>query len=114
MIEEILPTAVHELKLQQPDLLLIDVRRPDEFTQVRAEYALSVPMDRFEDAEAEGTPLPLPAGTPLDQPLYFICRSGARSRRVAELVARQGFTRLYNVSGGTLGWLEEDLPTQEG
>ena len=109
MISEIDPMEVHRRKEQNPRLVLIDVRRPDEFAQVHASYAQPIPLHEFETATSS---VPLPPGLAKDSEIYFICRSGARSRKAAEITERFGYTNLYNVTGGTLRWLEEDLPTQ--
>lgn len=56
-------------------------------------------------------------------PIYFICRSGARSRAAAIAVTAAGYDRCYNVAGGfegdvdgeghrgkTNGWKASNLP----
>lgn len=40
------------------------------------------------------------------QPLFFICRSGARSRAAAIAMTRAGFGPCYNISGGFEGDLD--------
>jgi len=40
-------------------------------------------------------------------PLYLICRSGARSRQAAELLAQYGYAT-YNVADGFEGHLDQD------
>ena len=39
--------------------------------------------------------------------LYFLCRSGSRSRAAATLMAREGFSACYNVSDGFEGKINE-------
>lgn len=56
-------------------------------------------------------------------PVFFICRSGARSRAAAIAVTAAGYERCYNIAGGfegdvdaeghrgkTNGWKASDLP----
>ncbi len=43
-------------------------------------------------------------------PLLIICRSGVRSRYAANLLAKNGFTDIYNVDGGFLAWKRAKLP----
>jgi len=43
------------------------------------------------------------AGLTRDTPLYFLCRSGARSRAAAMAAAEAGFSRSYNISDGFEG-----------
>lgn len=46
-------------------------------------------------------------GAKRDSQLYFICRSGARSRLAAEAMLRAGYTRCYNVAEGFEGPLDD-------
>jgi rhodanese-related sulfurtransferase len=48
------------------------------------------------------------ANTNKDAPLYFLCRSGARSRAAAIAMTRAGYTRAYNIAGGFEGDLDTD------
>ena len=46
-----------------------------------------------------------------DEALLLICRSGVRSHYAAEVAARAGFTRVYNVLDGfEAGWRPAGLP----
>ncbi len=42
------------------------------------------------------------------QPLFFICRSGQRSRAAATAMAQQSFTACFNVTDGFEGALDEN------
>lgn len=42
-----------------------------------------------------------------DAPVYFLCRSGARSRAAAIAATTAGFTRAYNIAGGFEGDLDD-------
>lgn len=63
------------------------------------------------------------AGAGADAPVFFLCRSGARSQAAAALMAAHGYTRCFNISGGfegpldgarhrgqSAGWKAEGLP----
>jgi rhodanese-related sulfurtransferase len=47
------------------------------------------------------------AGAQQDDALYFICRSGGRSRMAAEVMAEAGFRHCFNVAEGFEGPLDE-------
>jgi rhodanese-related sulfurtransferase len=47
-------------------------------------------------------------GAAKDAPLYFICRSGNRSRHAAVAATAAGYTRAYNVAQGFEGRLDAD------
>ena len=48
------------------------------------------------------------AGTPNDAPIFFICRSGARSAAAAAAMTAAGYSRCFNVSGGFEGQRDAD------
>ena len=48
------------------------------------------------------------AGVKKDADLYFICRSGGRSRMAAEATAAAGYARCHNVAEGFEGPLDAD------
>lgn len=65
------------------------------------------------------------AGVKLDQPVYFICRSGQRSQMAAIAATGAGYTNAYNVADGfegplgpagrrgVAGWKVEGLPWRQ-
>ncbi len=61
-------------------------------------------------------PLPLhmlPARThefSTDEKLVIICRSGARSAQACMFLQQQGFSNVYNLKGGMMGWMQSGLP----
>lgn len=48
-----------------------------------------------------------------DQPIVVVCRSGNRSAAACSLLAKQGFTQAYNLSGGVMGWQKSNLPLEK-
>ena len=44
-------------------------------------------------------------------PVACLCHHGARSQRVAEFLAAQGFTQVVNISGGIARWAQERDPS---
>ena len=48
------------------------------------------------------------------KPLLIYCHSGMRSADAAKRLTRAGFTRVYNLKGGVLGWQQADLPISKG
>ena len=47
-------------------------------------------------------------GVPSDAPLFFICRSGARSQSAAIAVTAAGYSQCFNVAGGFEGDRDEN------
>ena len=48
------------------------------------------------------------SGATQNDALYFICRSGGRSRMAAEAMAEAGFRHCFNVADGFEGPLDDD------
>ncbi|MBZ4333581.1 rhodanese-like domain-containing protein [Corallococcus interemptor] len=86
-----------------PEVRRIDVREPDEYTGPLGHLpgAELVPLGTLEAASASW---------PREQPLLLICRSGNRSAKAAQALARGGFQHLYNLAGGMLAVRETLAP----
>ena len=75
---------------------VIDVRNPHEWVEAHLAGAVLLPMDDIVERIDE---------VPVDRAVYLICRSGARSGRVAEFLRTKGIDA-YNVTGGMLAWID--------
>lgn len=107
-VTTISPKQLHDLKQAKTGIELIDVRTPVEFREVHVTFARNVPLDRLDAAE-------LTAGrSDSTQPLYVICRSGARGKQACEKLHTAGFTNVVNVEGGTQAWDQAGLPVVRG
>ena len=80
------------LALIDTGAVLLDVREPEETTAGLAPGALVIPMQSFDMARV-----------PIDQQIVVICRSGARSERVAGALIAAGWTAC-NLTGGMHAW----------
>lgn len=71
--------------------VLLDVREPVEVRAASLPQSVHIPMREIPARMHE-----------LDQAaeIAVLCHHGGRSARVAQFLAMQGFTRVYNVSGG--------------
>ena len=97
------------------DIYLIDIRRPSEWKKTGvAKHAAKITMHKegFLDRIAKHTNGNKAA------PVALICATGIRSTRMIDLLEKNGYTNVYNVSEGMLGskegpgWLAEGLPLQ--
>jgi rhodanese-related sulfurtransferase len=79
-----------------PNLLLVDVREPDELTGPlgRIPQSQNVPMGELEKN---------PEQFPRNKTLVLICRTGYRSLDAADLLAEHGYVA-YSVDGGMQSW----------
>lgn len=88
-----------------PELELIDVREPAEFTGELGHVpgAKLVPMATLQLAAA---------GWDRNAEYLIICKSGGRSGMSAQAMLRLGFTRVMNLAGGMLAWNAAGLKTE--
>lgn len=91
-----------EVLEENPDVLLLDVRTPEEFEQGHLPGAKNIDFqskDFIEQVER----------LPKDQPVYLYCRSGNRSAKATSLISEMGFSHYYDMQGGFLKWEKEQL-----
>jgi len=74
--------------------LLLDVREPYEWRQVRIPGAVHVPMNSVPGRLAE---------LPRDQPIVVLCAHGSRSFGVTHYLREQGYDAI-NLKGGITQW----------
>jgi rhodanese-related sulfurtransferase len=99
----VITTTVDELELaRQRGCRIIDVREPHEYHAGHVPGAASIPVDQV--------PLHL-TSIGRRRPVYLICESGNRSRRVAEYLASHGYEAL-TVAGGTAAWRAAGRPVR--
>ncbi len=79
---------------------LVDVREPDEWKSGHAPEAQHIPLGEFAARSGD---------LPADRDIVLICRSGNRSGKAADLLARQR-SGVANVAGGMKAWASAGLP----
>lgn len=94
---------------RQSEIDLIDVRTPVEYREVHATGAKNVPLDTLDPKQIyEGR------NGRSEEPIYVICRSGARGAKAAQKFIDAGFENVVNVDGGTMAWEQAGLPVRRG
>lgn len=93
---------LHRQIEKDPDLIVLDVRQPAEWSAGHIPNATHITGAELSDRAAE---------LPRDRPVATICGSGYRSSVAASLLQRRGFGRVYNVLGGMNAWNAEGIHT---
>ena len=88
----ITPEEGREIIQQKKDLVIIDVRNPNEFVTMHYPNALNIPVNELEARLSE-----VPAG----KPILVYCGRGIRSMRAYEILRerRPDITELYHIQG---------------
>ncbi|HVU28029.1 MAG TPA: rhodanese-like domain-containing protein [Verrucomicrobiae bacterium] len=104
-MKTISPIELQKILAEKPDTVLLDVRTPVEFAEVHVPQAKNIPLDELN-----------PNSLSLDknQPVYLLCRSGQRATKAAEKFAKENFSQPVVVTGGTLAWIDANLPVARG
>jgi len=99
----LLPSEAH--RLMQAGVKLVDVRTKPELLYVgKVPGALEVEWQTYPGAKPNPEFIgELAASAKKDEPVMFICRSGARSHGAAEAALRAGWKETYNVLEGFEG-----------
>lgn len=136
MVEDVAPRKVWEELRRNPDARLCDVRTDAEWNFVgipdlseAGKQPVLVPWQLYPTMQVNrGFAGQLrEAGLSPDHHVYFICRSGARSRAAALAAQAAGFAHVYNVAtgfegaadaaghrGAVSGWKADGLPWRQG
>lgn len=91
--------------IERGDVVLIDVREPHEFAMERIDGATLLPLSAFDPRavpDAEG------------KRLLLMCASGVRCGMASELLARSGWSEIYRLAGGLMGWKAAGGPVVQG
>lgn len=85
-------------------LRVIDVRQMQEIAMGTVPKAEAMPLHLLPDhAHA----------LPRDEKLVVVCRSGARSAQACQYLQQLGFSNVYNLRGGMMGWAQNGFPAHQ-
>lgn len=89
-----------------PDLVLLDIRTPEEFAAGHLAGAINVDYyaNDFEDRLAELN---------LEVPYVMYCNSGNRSSNALPVMDSLGFQEVYELDGGIQAWFSANLPIEQ-
>jgi len=82
-------------KINDPSIIILDVREPAEFAFGHIPGALSIPLGELEERIKE---------LPQDKTIYVVCRTGTRSSLAAQKLAEKGFSNVWNIVPGMSEW----------
>lgn len=86
------------------DLQVVDVRRPGEFEGGHVPGAVNVTLAHLEQGVSSLNS---------NRPTAVICASGYRSSAATSILERHRFAEIYNIVGGTSGWVNAGFPVEK-
>mgnify|MGYP005750209129 CR=1 FL=1 len=94
-----------EFSAKSPNGIILDVRTPDEIALGKISSSLA--LDFYQtDFLTKATELPK------DAEIFIYCALGARSQEAAELMIREGYTKVYHLQGGIQAWQRSGFPIE--
>lgn len=85
----------NELGNLEPDDILLDVRRADEYNAGKIEDAINIPVDEIRNRLDE---------IPKEKTIYIYCEAGLRGYLAQRILRQNGFDNVFNLSGGYNSW----------
>ena len=93
-------TAAAQKRIEEGNVVVLDVREPDEYEQGALPDALHIPRGHLE-AQIEGR------AVDRDQTIVVYCAGGVRSAFAAQTLQELGYTDVLSVAGGFGKWKDE-------
>jgi sulfur-carrier protein adenylyltransferase/sulfurtransferase len=85
------------------EVVIVDVREPQEFQINRLPGSILIPLGDLPKRYVELDP---------NANIVTQCKSGMRSAKAQDFLRSKGFTRVRNLTGGVLGWIDQVDPSQ--
>lgn len=99
--QTITPLEAKKMIETRKNLLLVDVRSPEEFQGGSLPGAHLIPFWDFARGRYD---------LPKDKPILLICAVGGRSLACGQMLAAKGYREVYNLKGGLDAWAEQRVP----
>lgn len=95
---------LHDRIAEGADLQVVDVRRPGEYAGGHVPGAINVTLANLEQELSRLNS---------NRATVVICASGYRSSAATSILARRGLSEIFNVVGGTSGWINAGYPVDK-
>lgn len=88
---------------KRPDIVILDIRTPEELREGAIEGSTLVPFWAIMQNKLK---------LPKETPIVLVCAVGGRSYAAGQMLVKYGYKEVYNVSGGLVAWKEAGLPVK--
>ncbi len=97
--------TIQEARLQESRSLFLDAREPAEYQVSHLRNARFVGYDSFDIQSMRSVDK--------SQPIIVYCTVGKRSENISKKLQDAGFTKVHNLYGGILEWVNQGLPVYD-
>jgi rhodanese-related sulfurtransferase len=104
-IPQVAPAALQARLQAGEQIVVIDVREPDEFAKGKIPGAFPIPRGVLEP-QVDGR-------LPRESTVVLYCGVGARSALACRSLAEMGYDKVENLEGGWHAWVGSGLPVEQ-
>ena len=104
-VPEVAPAALQSRLSGGEQIVVIDVREPDEFARGKIPGAYTIPRGVLE--------MQLDGRLPHDTTVVLYCGAGGRSALACKSLADMGYGKVENLQGGWQAWVNSGLPVEQ-
>ncbi|HHH43165.1 MAG TPA: rhodanese-like domain-containing protein [Gammaproteobacteria bacterium] len=99
------PTQATRLSNRE-NAVFLDTREEKEYREGHIPEAIHIPLKQLPERVAE-------LNKYKELPIIAYCRSGNRSSSIGNILKKNGFENVYNLSGGIAAWQNASLPVSK-
>ena len=104
-VPEVAPADLQSRLSGGEQIVVIDVREPEEFARGKIPGAYTIPRGVLE-MQVDGR-------LPLESTVVLYCGAGGRSALAAKSLADMGYEKVENLQGGWGAWVNSGLPVEQ-
>ena len=104
-VPEVAPAELQSRLSGGEQIVLIDVREPEEFARGKIPGAYTIPRGVLE-MQVDGR-------LPREATVVLYCGGGGRSALAAKSLADMGYDKVENLQGGWQAWMNSGLPVEQ-
>jgi rhodanese-related sulfurtransferase len=105
IVPEVAPVDLQSRLSGGEQIVVIDVREPEEFARGKIPGAYTIPRGVLE-MQVDGR-------LPLESTVVLYCGAGGRSALAAKSLADMGYEKVENLQGGWGAWVNSGLPVEQ-
>ena len=104
-VPEVAPADLQSRLSGGEQVVVIDVREPEEFARGKIPGAYTIPRGLLE--------MQIDGRLPREATVVLYCAGGGRSALAAKSMADMGYDKVENLQGGWGAWVKSGLPVEE-
>ena len=105
IVPEVSPADLQSRLSGGEQIVVIDVREPEEFARGKIPGAYTIPRGVLE--------MQLDGRLPRESTVVLYCGAGGRSALAAKSLADMGYEKVENLQGGWGAWMQSGLPVEQ-